>query len=170
MKVDLAALTTFPSEVHLAERADAIKFTIEGVRFGDGVNAVLTIQKADDEYFVYGSCAARVEMECARCLEPANVELTGDLEIIAHLGDAHASGRNRQIDVDEQSVTLPHTEELELDEFIRQALASEVPLKPLCDEDCAGLCPTCGANRNNTPCKCDTSPSDSRWEKLAKLK
>ena len=50
-----------------------------------------------------------------------------------------------------------------------EALALELPLKPLCKADCRGLCPVCGANRNETVCECKIERADSRWDALRDL-
>ena len=58
---------------------------------------------------------------------------------------------------------------LDLGEAIRQYSVMATPAKPLCKEDCAGLCPTCGANLNNGTCGCPPQPVDHRWDALRKL-
>ena len=50
------------------------------------------------------------------------------------------------------------------------ALLVALPLKPLCREDCAGLCPQCGANLNEGPCGCEPDTEDDRWAALRELK
>ena len=58
---------------------------------------------------------------------------------------------------------------LDLTDAARQYLDLSVPMKPLCREDCAGLCPTCGANLNETDCTCERSLTDPRWGPLLDL-
>ena len=58
---------------------------------------------------------------------------------------------------------------LELDELVLSDILLELPLKYLCDEDCKGLCPTCGADLNEGPCSCDNRPIDPRLEVLRQL-
>jgi len=53
--------------------------------------------------------------------------------------------------------------------MVRDALLLELPLAPLCDAECAGLCATCGANRNQTRCSCVTTDLDPRWAALRSL-
>ena len=54
------------------------------------------------------------------------------------------------------------------DPFIEEQLQLELPMKALCREDCKGLCPQCGADRNAAPCDC-APPSESRWQPLRSL-
>ena len=58
---------------------------------------------------------------------------------------------------------------LDLTEAIRQYALLTVPMKPLCHQDCAGLCPTCGINLNQASCDCPPEPADPRWSELSKL-
>jgi uncharacterized protein len=59
---------------------------------------------------------------------------------------------------------------LELTEDVRQTVLVEIPWHPLCREDCRGLCPRCGVDRNATECGCDPGPRDSRWDALRELR
>jgi uncharacterized protein len=58
---------------------------------------------------------------------------------------------------------------IDLEPMVRDALLLELPLAPLCRDDCAGLCPTCGANRNDEPCDCAEAEPDPRWAALRSL-
>jgi uncharacterized protein len=58
---------------------------------------------------------------------------------------------------------------LDLGEDVRQFLILAVPQKLLCRDDCKGLCPECGVNRNKVQCECTTQEIDSRWEGLKKM-
>lgn len=62
-----------------------------------------------------------------------------------------------------------HGDEIDIAEIVREALIVAEPLKALCGEECRGLCPTCGANRNETPCTCVTTSIDPRLAALEKL-
>ena len=60
-------------------------------------------------------------------------------------------------------------EEIDLELPVRDALLLDLPTAPLCREDCAGLCPACGADQNETSCDCDLSIPDPRWDALREL-
>ncbi len=72
------------------------------------------------------------------------------------------------VDEDLDSAYVEH-DQLDLALWARDAIAEVVPVSILCREDCAGLCPTCGANRNLAPCDCVVEVVDSRWEALREL-
>ena len=167
MKIDLKGITESSWEVHLSETQSEITFEIEGVTFTDGVSADLNISHAGEVYVVSGNCRADAKMDCVRCLEPANVTLCGDVAILA--GQKGADGMS-QLEGEEDLIIIGDNEILEIDEPVRQALFSSIPMKPLCDENCLGLCQYCGGNRNQFHCDCESRRADPRWEALADLK
>ena len=61
-------------------------------------------------------------------------------------------------------------DQIDLDEVLREQFYLALPMKPLCREDCAGLCPQCGTNRNTGTCSCETEPEDPRLAPLRRLK
>ncbi len=187
MEIELKEIHEFPAELKLFEKSQDLQFEIEGVRFVEGISISLSIQKTDHEYFVSGRCAAEVQIECVRCLSCARLKLSGDLSIIAQAdepgrtgrsgcssgtgraGKSSRRGRSEQFEDSEELVQLDQSERLVLAEPVRQALFGDIPLKPLCSEDCKGLCQKCGVNLNDTTCGCDKIGGDSRWDGLSDL-
>lgn len=107
---------------------------------------------------------ARLVGPCWRCVEPARVPLRVDAR------EFQAAGREdaEEFDEDLDSAHLSD-ERLDLGAWVRDALAEVVPPAILCREDCAGLCPTCGADLNAGGCGCAPAPADSRWAALRDL-
>ena len=81
---------------------------------------------------------------------------------------ASATPRSGGHDRDDEAYPLAG-DELDLEPLARDAVLLELPLAPLCTEDCQGLCPTCGANRNTESCDC-APPADPRWAALDVLR
>ena len=107
-----------------------------------------------------GTVAAAWQGECRRCGGPVGGR------VVARVSErfAPAGGTER----DEEAYPLSG-DELDLEPLARDAVLLELPLAPLCREDCAGLCPTCGANRNTESCEC-APPTDVRWAVLDALR
>jgi uncharacterized protein len=78
-------------------------------------------------------------------------------------GDGEAPGE------DEETYPLVG-EHLDLRPLVRDALLLELPIAPLCRDDCRGLCPTCGADLNEGTCACEDPTSDPRWSVLDRLR
>jgi uncharacterized protein len=76
------------------------------------------------------------------------------------------------LDMSQESGTFTIDEHhiLDLTEAIRQYAQLVIPMKPLCRQECAGLCQKCGKNLNEGPCACPTEEMDPRWAKLTQLK
>jgi uncharacterized protein len=101
---------------------------------------------------------------CWRCLEPARVPLRVATD------EFSAEGRPPDAPFDEDlDSAYVHDRVLEIADWTRDAIAEAVPALVLCREDCAGLCPVCGANRNEGDCGCVEDRTDSRWDALRGL-
>ena len=70
---------------------------------------------------------------------------------------------------EEGAFRLTPSHEVNLREAVRQTALTVQPLKPLCRLDCQGLCPQCGANRNEVSCGCASEATDARWRPLLEL-
>jgi uncharacterized protein len=110
-----------------------------------------------------------LELSCGRCLgqfrRPVKIKFeeefmpTVDVTSGAPLPEPEEAGT---FTIDEHHI-------LDLTEAVRQYLVIAVPIKPLCDADCAGLCPSCGRDLNKGPCDCPPKEIDARWSELSKL-
>ena len=98
------------------------------------------------------------EAPCRRCLKPARGELHVDFQ---ELFEAHPR--------EGESYRLGH-DSIDLEPLAGEALTLNLPLAPLCTEDCRGLCPTCGADLNLGACDCPPPAADLRWAALDVLR
>jgi uncharacterized protein len=106
---------------------------------------------------VTGTVTAPWSGECRRCLEGAS-------------GTMSLAVRELYTDDGDGEDTYPLRDgDLDLEPLVRDAVLLELPLVPLCRPDCLGLCPRCGANRNEEPCSC-TEEGDPRWAALDVLR
>jgi len=124
------------------------------------------------EYVADGSVTFTADLECARCAEPYP---------FANPSAFHVRFRPRpEASVENEEVEITDEEELDVEFYSEPAiplrdLALEqvqlsIPMKPLCDENCLGLCPTCGVNRTREKCSCGESVVDERWGALKNLR
>ena len=116
-----------------------------------------TITNAGDVLLVQADIKARVRRTCARCLK----EFTAESE---------AEALDKFYPVGSQSVEsdayVYDGDFVDLTELLRESLLLAEPLRVLCKEDCKGICPVCGADRNVHPCDCDTRSIDPRLSAL----
>jgi uncharacterized protein len=109
----------------------------------------------------------RFEQLCARCLEPVEQPLSGDFDLIFRPDAADAEAGERAITEDETEIGYYGESGLLLEDAVREQVVLTLPGRSLCLQDCKGLCPHCGANRNLNPCECVEKPVDPRLAALA---
>lgn len=144
---------------------------LEGLQLAAPVVADLKLTNVGSRVLVTGSLESAVRLECSRCaadyVQPLDVEV--DEQFLPH--DSPEAPSAEEVEPEQLNVFTYENEQIELDEVIRQNLVASLPFKPLCAEDCQGLCSQCGANLNETPCQCEVEePVDPRWAALKNLK
>src|SRR5207245_10046518 len=133
-----------------------------------GVESVALEVGADGtEVFVRGRLAVTAPQTCGRCLEvfPAHVDTPMDVRLVPK----PAAADSVELGADDLDVDFYENDELDLARVVENEATLAMPMKPLCREDCRGLCPACGANRNVAPCTCDPRPPDPRLAALRDL-
>ena len=111
-----------------------------------------------------------LELPCGRCLEPFRrpVEATFDLRYQPH---AQNTGEGeREVEDDDLSTAFYENDTIDLGQLMLEQFYLVLPMKPLCGEDCRGLCPVCGTNLNRGACNCQHEWEDPRLSVLKTLK
>lgn len=103
--------------------------------------------------------------ECDRCLDPFEQKLSSEYRLVYVFDEAASS----QYPEEEVQVLREDTVSIDLSDDVRQMVLLSVPLKLLCNENCRGLCPTCGTNLNLAACTCRHDQLDPRWNGLQDL-
>jgi len=125
--------------------------------------------KKEQIIFFKGNARVKAVLECARCLEEYACDLVTPIEILGVVSRPGEEGS--RCDDGESIIRVPSgSRRIDLTDHIRSELLVLVPLKPLCQEGCKGLCPRCGANLNREQCSCQPDTRDSRWDALKKIK
>ena len=117
-----------------------------------------------------GRFAGRFEVPCARCVEPVELPLEAEYDLIFRPLGADAGAPERAISTGETEIGYYQGDSLALEDVLREQVLLSLPVRTLCKPECKGLCPRCGANRNLQPCSCDVGPTDPRWTALEGLR
>jgi uncharacterized protein len=117
-----------------------------------------------------GRFSGSFQVPCARCVEPVEVPLAADFDLIFRPVSADSEAPERSITAPETEIGYYQEDSLSLEDVLREQVLLALPVRTLCKSDCKGLCPRCGENRNSKACSCDEGPSDPRWEALAGLR
>jgi uncharacterized protein len=130
---------------------------------GSPVELDLRLEAVMEGVLVTGTARAALEGECARCLEPIDDEIDVTLQELFVYDDL-------DVDPDEElEVSMLQDDLVDLEPLLRDAVVLALPFQPLCQDDCPGLCPECGARLADDPDHGHDAPVDPRWAALSGL-
>jgi uncharacterized protein len=126
------------------------------------------LEPAGDGYLLRGTLRGELLVPCARCLEPALVAV--DAPMAVSFIEAETAEGGEPEESQDDVIAIEHGT-IDLGRPMRDEILLSIPMSPVCRPDCAGICPTCGRNRNVTPCDCESrAPASSKLGALAKMK
>jgi DUF177 domain-containing protein len=168
MLFDLRKLRAQREHVQRTLEPSAFDPQDEDYRVVAPVELSMDVEKAGGDAFrVTGHVAAKLELSCSRCVEPFDVPVDSAFELRYVPAEQNVGEGEHEITEDDLTTAFYREGVLDVTELVREQFQLALPMKPLCTEDCRGLCPECGANMNHTECG-----HASRWEdpRLAPLK
>jgi uncharacterized protein len=127
------------------------------------------VRRIGGKVVVIGNAEAPARVECDRCLKPVEFAVSTDFSVDYITGRDYESTNVVELTEDEMSLSVFDGESIDVDEIVREQVLLAVPARALCQQDCKGICPTCGADRNAATCDCEASEIDPRWAALKKL-
>lgn len=136
--------------------------------FQSPFHVTLVQYRAGQELIFQGTLRGEVTGHCARCLEDFTVELNRPFHFV--LVPHAAGGAEIELEEDDLDLSYYSGEEIDVSPLVREQLLLALPTQPLCREDCRGLCPSCGVNRNEEQCGCPSGFVDPRFAALRGLK
>ncbi len=126
------------------------------------------LEPVGEGYLLRGTLRGGLTVPCARCLETAAVPI--DSPIVATFIEGDEPEVGDEDDAPDDIVNFQHGV-IDVGLPIRDEILLAIPMTPVCRPDCAGICPTCGVNRNLTPCGCEKRPLEtSKLGALVKVK
>ncbi|GAV40837.1 YceD family protein [Streptomyces acidiscabies] len=131
---------------------------VVGVPEGALVELELRLESVMDGVLVTGTARAQAEGECVRCLEPVGLEVDADFQEMFSYPDADDRGRPKAEPVDDAGESAENEDTLfiedglfDLESVLRDAVVLALPMQPVCQDDCQGLCSECGARLSDDP-------------------
>ena len=135
----------------------------------ESFRGTLGLLRTDRGLLAHVRAEATEPTECSRCAKPMDCPVSIEFkEEYLPFTDPRTSTRVKVYE-GEEPFRIDEDWVLDLTEGLRQYILTSEPQKPLCQPDCAGLCPNCGTDLNETKCECAAQPDD-RWAALAALK
>lgn len=123
-----------------------------------------------DDIRLVGEFSTRLELLCARCLEPVHQDVQKSFDLLYRPQGVDAGKEEVSLGKEDVDIGYYQGDGLLLEEVLREQLLLAVPLKLVCREDCKGLCPSCGQNLNQGECGCARTDPDPRWHALEGLR
>lgn len=140
-----------------------LDYSDNGYEVSDGVQISGSIKDMGGFILLEAECRAKYNTVCARCLTPISGECSITFSRPVATGLASDNEEEEYLLVNENGC-------VNIDEPASEELLLSLPFRSLCSEDCKGLCPKCGCNKNVTECECITREIDPRWAALKNFK
>jgi uncharacterized protein len=152
--------TFLPEEV--ADSSDAYRIV-------KPVDLALEIHKDKDRFRLVGSVVSELELPCSRCLEPLRLPVAAQFDLRYLPVSKAAVETEREVEEEDLGTSYYRNDEIDLNELLREQFYLVLPMKPLCQDDCRGLCSQCGTNLNTGTCECAPVWEDPRLAVLRNL-
>ena len=168
MFYDLSRLRTGTDR--LARRFEPSEFPVEEeFRLVAPVNLDVEVHKDATKVRVTGGVTATLQLACSRCLDPFEIPVDTRFDVLFLPAALNAGADEHEVAEEDLGVSYYKNDTLDLGDLMREQFYLVLPMKPLCQPDCKGLCPVCGINRNREDCTCQPAWTDPRFDTLKRL-
>ncbi len=135
------------------------------------VSASVRVERHGRDILLRGRLSGTLTLTCSRCLAPFSAPAEAAFDLLLAPGPAPVRpAGEEELSAEELDMDFYTGDTLDLEPLLKEQVILLLPVKPLCAEDCQGLCPRCGVNRNTEPCTCGEGRSASPLAPLTKLK
>ena len=170
LSLNLAKIRDAHERFEQVYRPEQLAVSDDAFRVAAPVSLAFDIHKDKDQFRLAGSVKTTLELPCSRCLEPFTwpVDSSFDLRYQPH---ARNTGEGeREIEEDDLTTAFYENDTIDLGQMMREQFFLVLPMKPLCRDECKGLCPACGINWNKGACNCSNQWEDPRLAALKALR
>ena len=172
MVIDIAQIPQEGLELTLRAEPVALRLLEEGPPAQVRADALLNLTRTSQGVLAEGEVTSTLSLVCSRCSEPFAHSVREAFSVHYQRPAAGAAEEEEEVELASEDLDTEFIEEGRLDvtALLQQNLLLALPVQPLCREGCQGLCPRCGADRNEGPCACPGPPPDLRFKILERLK
>ncbi|MFA5112457.1 MAG: DUF177 domain-containing protein [Desulfobaccales bacterium] len=140
------------------------------LEFADArITGAVNLSKHGQDILVRGHLTGHLELACGRCLESYSAPADADFDLLLVPRITAAFAEDEELSQPDLDLDYYTGEIIDVESLIKEQIILMIPLKPLCQDDCQGLCPRCGANLNRETCQCRNNVN-SPFAHLAKVK
>lgn len=133
------------------------------------VSVHVSILKKRETIFIEGNLQASVRLTCSRCLRDYTRDFDTSFNVRYVPLERKAPEKEHELTKDELDIAYYSEGIINLKELATEQLILMLPMKPLCKDECKGLCMICGIDLNESHCACHVDKTDPRWAALKKL-
>jgi uncharacterized protein len=167
MELDLTRYRQPVSEFARTFRPEEVADEGDPYRIVAPVNLAFEIHKDKDKFRLVGSATTELELPCSRCVEPYRLPVAAPFDLRYLPASEASSDAEREVDDEDLETSYYEHDAIDLNVLLREQFYLALPMKPLCRDECRGLCAQCGTNLNTGTCDCAPVWEDPR---LAPLK
>lgn len=169
MRIELDSLERSAGAFAHVYQDNELEFTDERVRLLEPPEISGRITRTGNEVVLNGRLAARVEVDCDRCLKSLELPVRTEFNLQYVTETEYEASHAAELEETDLTLSVFDGQAIDVDEIVREQLLLAVPTRSLCGEDCKGFCPACGGDRNLKECGCQTEDIDPRWAGLKDL-
>ena len=162
MQYNISQLIQEPTGSKRTYEINEDSFDVEGFDASD-IKGQILLTKTDIGIWLRGVASLMAQIECVRCLEYSSKKI--DVKIEAQFYPSHLK-KDETFGIDE-SFSFDSDKVLDITDAFRQSVITNASMKPLCFQNCMGLCQSCGIIRNYDKCSCVDKLIDVRWKNSA---
>ena len=170
MRIELENLEGGKGDLAHVYQPEELNPVDERVNLTEPASVTGKVRLSGHQVLVNGHVDTRARVECDRCLKPVELPVSADFTLEYISGSDYESSEVAELTEDALLVSVFNGEALDIDEIAKEQILLAVPTRMLCREDCKGICPECGTDRNTGECNCVTNEIDPRWAALKNLK
>ena len=176
MKIPVEQITPSPKEIEFSEKIEELNSFFSKEKYRDFqlppvLDGSLVYYRSGQELFFHGSFGGKFEGFCSRCLINYSFDVEKSFDLVLVPDPARSERRVEELKREELGLSYYSSDVIELAPLLKEQVLLALPTRPLCREDCRGLCSGCGVNLNSEECACNPAePSDSRMAIFRTLK
>lgn len=169
VRIELEKLDAKGSTFAHAYEPEELVLDEDGVRLTESPEVNGRAYMNGREVHVRGRIRARAEVECSRCLSSVEIPVETAFDVTYVPATDYEAKDAAELLEEDLNLSVFEGEAIDIDDLVREQLLLALPARALCQEECKGLCPVCGGNKNMQACECEPLEIDPRWAALKNL-
>jgi uncharacterized protein len=170
MFLDVKDLAVRKLQIRKSYAPGSIDYHTPEIRQVAALEVQATAELLEGQIRVEGELETKIELSCARCLEPVVEDVHRQFDLFYSPLPKATKPEEERLKTDDTEIGFFKGQGLFLADILSEQVLLALPMKAICQTDCRGLCPSCGANLNHEGCRCETHATDPRLAPLARLK